>query len=171
MGRRGPAPTPSAVLKLRGTYRQGQDFNEPRPPPAPPDPPDWLDEPAREVWAQLAPQLKASGLLTILDVHTLARYCQTWVRWRSVEEFIARHGSVYPIKDEKGRTRCLQQFPQVSIANKLSVQLTRMEAEFGMTPSARGRIHVDPSRIPGEPEEEAMRNSPFFADRWRTGRV
>jgi len=30
-----------------------------------------------------------------------------------------------------------------AIANKLAIQLTRLEQEFGMTPSARTRIHVD----------------------------
>ena len=32
--------------------------------------------------------------------------------------------------------------PQVSIANKLALALTRLEQEFGLTPSARARIDV-----------------------------
>ena len=151
-------------MRMQGTIRKDRIFNEPVPPKTPPEPPDWLSDAGREVWDQLAPQLKASGLLTVLDVNTLARYCHTWIRWWAAEEFIAEHGSVYPLKDPKGNTRYLQQFPQVSIANKLALQLTRMEAEFGMTPSARSRIHVDPRKIPGEMDEQTSRKARHFSD-------
>ena len=43
---------------------------------------------------------------------------------------------------EDGRIRYFQQWPQVAIASKLAQQLTRLEQEFGMTPSARTRIAV-----------------------------
>ena len=49
---------------------------------------------------------------------------------------------MYPHKDESGKVKCFQQWPQVAIANKLAIQLTRLEQEFGMTPSARTRIQV-----------------------------
>ncbi len=163
MGQRGPAPTPSSTLRLRGTARSDRIYNEPVPPKDPPEPPDWLDEAGREVWDQLAPNLRASGLLTVLDVNTLARYCHTWVRWRAAEDFIAMRGPVYPIMDGSGELKYVQQFPQVSIAHKLAALLTRMEAEFGMTPSARSRIHMDPRLIPGEMSEESLRKSRHFA--------
>lgn len=37
-----------------------------------------------------------------------------------------REGGVYTLKDEKGNVRCVQQFPQVGIANKLAQQLTKL---------------------------------------------
>ena len=83
-------------------------------------------------------------VLTNVDGNALARYCVLWVRWKQAELFIRQHGLAYPLRDEKGQLRCLQQFPQVAIANKLATQLTRLEQEFGMTPSARTRIHVEP---------------------------
>ncbi len=81
-------------------------------------------------------------VLTRIDGNALARYCRLSTRWRKAEDFIAQHGEVYPLKDENGRVKCLQQFPQVASANKLAQQLTRLEQEFGMTPSARTRIQV-----------------------------
>jgi P27 family predicted phage terminase small subunit len=92
----------------------------------------------------LIPLLDQMRVLTQIDGNALARYCQLWSRWKRAEAFIQKHGDTYPLKDEKGRIRCLQQFPQVSIANKLAQQLTRLEQEFGLTPSARTRIHVKP---------------------------
>ncbi|MEZ6235081.1 MAG: phage terminase small subunit P27 family [Phycisphaerales bacterium] len=92
----------------------------------------------------MAPDLAATGLLTRLDANALSRYCTMWARWRKAEAFIAQHGEVYTLKDSKGNARCVMQFPQVAIAHRLSLALTRLESEFGMTPSGRSRIHVSP---------------------------
>lgn len=145
MGQRGPAPTPSAVLKLRGTLRSDRTYNEPEPPPGTPECPDWLTPEAHEAWAQIAPDLVASGLLTRLDRNALARYCTLWVRWKACEQFIAEHGDVFTVKDGNGKSRGVKPFPQVAAAGRLAMALTKMEAEFGMTPSGRSRIHVDVS--------------------------
>ena len=102
-----------------------------------------MSEDAKACWAEVAPQLERMGVLTRIDENALARYCQLWARWKAAELFIARHGEAYPIKDEKGNLKYLHQFPQVGVANKLAVQLTRLEQEFGMTPSARTRIRVE----------------------------
>ena len=56
--------------------------------------------------------------------------------------FIRQHGEVYTIKDDAAKVKYIQQFPQVAIANKLAQHLTRLEQEFGMTPSARARIQL-----------------------------
>lgn len=158
MGRRGPAPTPTAILRLRGSRLAGQRGDEPRPPRAAPARPDWLDDEGRAAWQQLVPMLRRMRVLTKIDGNALARYCQTWVRWRRAEEFIARNGEVYTLKDDKGQVRCVMQWPQVSIANKLAIQLLRLEQEFGLTPSARTRIQVD---LPREVSEEDRR---YFGD-------
>ena len=60
-----------------------------------------------------------------------------------LEQFIEKHGEVYPLKDDKGTLKYLQQFPQVAIAHKLATHLTRLEQEFGMTPSSRSRIRIE----------------------------
>ncbi len=142
MGRRGPAPTPTPVLKLRGStlvtgHREKLEVQGPA---GTPDCPDWLDADARAIWDQLAPMLEAMGVLSRIDGHALARYCRLWTRWRKTEAFIEKNGEVYTLRDEAGKPRYVQQWPQVSIAAKLAQQLTRLEQEFGMTPSARSRI-------------------------------
>ena len=133
---------PSAVLKLRGTFRKDRSRHEPKPPPDAPECPDWLDEQAKSAWQQLLPQLQQMGVLSRIDANALARYCQFFARWKKAEQFLAKHGDVYPIKDEQGKVRCLQQVPQVAIAHKLGALLTRLEQEFGMTPSSRTRIQT-----------------------------
>ncbi|MCK6483035.1 MAG: phage terminase small subunit P27 family [Phycisphaerae bacterium] len=147
MGRRGPAPTPTPILKLRGStlVTQRREAREVRGPSGLPDCPEWLaaDAEARAAWDQLVPLLETMGVLTRIDGHALARYCRLWSRWRKAEAFLDKHGEMYPIKDDSGtKTKCFIQWPQVSIALKLAQQLTRLEAEFGMTPSARARIQL-----------------------------
>ena len=74
--------------------------------------------------------------------------------------FIERNGETYALRDEHGKTRYLQQFPQISIANKLAGQLLRLEQEFGMTPSARSRIELSASNYGDDYDEldEFLRN-------------
>lgn len=144
MGRRGPAPTPTPILKLRGsrlvTKRRGR--REMSSLDGTPTCPEWLDDEAKAAWRWLIPMLKASRVLARMDRLALSRYCQHWSRWKKAELFIQKHGEAFPLKDEEGRIKCLQQFPQVAIAHKLSLAMTRLEQEFGLTPSARTRIQV-----------------------------
>src|SRR6266404_4941253 len=144
MGKRGPSPTPTAVIKLRGStlVSKRREVSEARGPVGRPDPPDWLDTDAKAMWDQLLPHLENMGVLSPIDGNALARYCRLWSRWRKAEAFIDQRGEIYPLKDEGGQVKCFQQWPQVAIASKLALQLTRLEQEFGMTPSARSRIQV-----------------------------
>ena len=143
MGSRGPRPTPEAILKRRGTNRGGGK-SRPRPEPTQPDCPLWLDDVAKACWCEIAPQLHAAGVLTRIDGNALTRYCRIWSRWKAAEIVLDREGSTYELKDSVGELRCIMQRPEVAIAHKLAMVLTRLEAEFGMTPSARTRISVTP---------------------------
>lgn len=146
MGKRGPKPTPTAVLKLRGStlVSKRREATEVAGPAGTPDCPDWLDDDAKSAWDQVVPLLEGMGVLTRIDGNALARYCRTWSRWRKAEAFIQEKGEMYPLRDDDGKVKYFQQWPQVAIANKLAIQLTRLEQEFGMTPSARARLQAAP---------------------------
>ena len=142
MGKRGPRPTPTAVLKLRGSRRAELNRNEPKPEPGVPDPPEMLDEEGLAVWDQLVPQLDAMGVLTRIYGLALSRYCVIWSQWVKATQFIQQNGTTYPIKDNDGKVKCFVQFPQVAIMHKTAQALLRLEAEFGLTPSARTRLDM-----------------------------
>ena len=143
MGRRGPPPTPSHVLRLRGSWRGDLNRNEPTLEPGRPRCPTWLATEAKAAWKQLVPQLEQIGILTRIDGHALAVLCQTWARWRKAEQFIQDHGETYPVKHTDGTVRYLKKFPQVTIAESSARTLSRFMQEFGLTPSARTRIRVE----------------------------
>lgn len=99
------------------------------------------------------PLLRAMGILARVDRDALTVYCQCYARWKAAEMFLDQHGEVYPIRDEKGSIRCMQPFPQVAIARSELEMLRRYQQEFGMTPSARTRVHEIPSLV-RDPELE-----------------
>ena len=140
MGERGPAPTPTRILKMRDSWRAKAREDEPEPDPGRPRCPSWLSKEARRAWRELLPQIDRMGLLSKTDRNALTRYCQSWANWRRAEEWLMEHGDVYPEKDASGKVVGMKEFPQVGTAIRLSEHLLRFEKQFGLTPSARAGL-------------------------------
>ena len=146
MGKRGPAPQPTKMKILRGNPgKRPLNKHEPQPPPGTPRCPSWLGKVAKAKWRELAPKLSAAGVLTCLDGDALTCYCRIWSRWKRAEEYIETHGTVVEIAYRQGGTKSLRAIPQVAIAHSLLQLLNRYQQEFGLTPSARARLHVSPA--------------------------
>ena len=88
------------------------------PPPGIPDPPTLLEGEALAEWWRLAVALTASGVLAVTDRNLLARYCQLWSRWLSLEASGA----------------------DANLSLKTDDSLRKMEIELGLTPAARTRV-------------------------------
>lgn len=156
MGKRGPRPTPTAILKARGSRRADRNPAEPQPEPGRPDCPPWLPPEAKDCWAAIVPRLEQMAVLTLADRNALTRYCVLWARWREAETWIRDHGETYTVTDADGNPRGVQTHPKVAIAAKLSAQLERLEADFGLNPSARSRIVTTPAQTsPLAPDPKA----------------
>ena len=140
MGQRGPAPKPTALKQLEGTFRadraQGEIFPQS---PQSVFPPEHLSEPAREKWRELAPILSRNGLLTECDLDTLALYCATWVRWQDAETRLQTEGAT-----TTAQSGYRQVSPDFTIASKSAAELRALSDRLGLSPSARGRIHIQP---------------------------
>jgi len=154
VGRRGPPPQPTRLKMLKGNPgKRSPKTREPRPPKQVPTCPRWLNPEAKGCWRHNVPLLKLMGILARADRDALTAYCQTYSRWKAAEQFLEKHGEVYPIRDENGNVRCMQQFPQVAISRNLLQVLQRYQQEFGMTPSARTRLHVS-ADVEVDPKED-----------------
>jgi P27 family predicted phage terminase small subunit len=158
VGKRGPAPTPTRLLALRGSWRAKVNPAEPRPEVARPDAPAWLSETARAAFDLLADQLHSVQLLTRLDENALVRYADLWASYRRCSEFIAKHGDVYVVRakptteGEEGRAIGFKTYPQSRRMTALAAELLRLEREFGLTPAARSRLtsQVEAAEDPAE---------------------
>ena len=139
MGGKGPAPTPTNILKARGSWKVNERKDEPEYETVKPKMPAWLDKEAKKEWRQIAPQLANARVLTKVDCIALARYCQLVSRWKQAEIFLIEHGMTYVDK-----FKSTHPFPQIKISKDCADQLLRMEHEFGLTPSARTRIKAAP---------------------------
>jgi len=135
---RGRKPTPTALRVLRGNPRK-HPVNAAEPTPAPlvdPDPPAWLAKAAKSEWRRLAPMLTRLGILTETDAAALAAYCEAWVTWQTATQAMRKDGLVIARDDGMAMS------PYVKIAHDAMNQMRSFLVEFGMTPSARARIHT-----------------------------
>lgn len=138
MGSRGPKPTPTAILAIRGS-RKASDRPDLRVNAELPDPPEWLTGSALDMWNELAPLLFHAKVLTKRDRNALARYCRLWHRWRQAEEQVDRIGMSIVSKGSDGNVE-LRRNPVAIEARNLAAMLDRMEAAFGLNPASRSAI-------------------------------
>ena len=136
-------PVPTALKVLRGNPgKRRLNRREPKPSPASADPPAGLPPPALAIWLELAPELARVGMLTTVDVRTLATACRLQALG---EGFLAScEGLAAPAR------RKLHPRPELWAAMKCLAQAAVIFARFGVTPSDRVRLAV-----PAPPRKES----------------
>ena len=140
MGRRGPAPTPTAIKKLKGNPgRRPLNEAEPQPEPGVPDCPEHLDEVAQREWERLIPILRGMRVLTTADYIALGNLCQAYSTQIKAQKQLARSGLLY-----KTRSGYVQQSPLLGIITAQTTIVNNLLREFGLTPSSRTRVAVVP---------------------------
>ena len=149
MGKRGPAKTPTAILKLHGSRRAEGRTGEPTPPAGRPKCPTFLSPYAKTTWKALVPMLDQMGVLSLIDGRTLARYCELWAKWRDLAQFVQKNGTAYEYVTQSGESHW-RAFPQAKDLSSISDSLLRLEKQFGLTPSARASLKVE--RIDSQPD-------------------
>jgi P27 family predicted phage terminase small subunit len=144
VGERGPAPTPTAVKKLRGNPgKRALPKDEPQPAMATvADCPGWLKGPARLEWKRVAPELVKLSLLSVLDIAALASYCESHARWRAIERAIAKTTVADALR--QGLLRASKEERQYMVS---------VGARFGFDPASRSRVST--------PSAKAPENDPF----------
>ena len=158
MGKRGPPRTPTPILKLRGSWlANAREKVEPKAKLGRPVRPAGLSRAAVSVWKQIVPELDEMGVLAKIDRNALHRYCETFAMWKRMEKFIRENGEAHAVtrQDQNGNRQLLHftEFPQVRIYHKAAELLHRLEAQFGMTPSARASIALSDDMMPDRQTE------------------
>jgi P27 family predicted phage terminase small subunit len=138
VGRRGPAPMPTAIKKLKGNPgRRPLNEVEPQPEQGEPDCPEHLDEVAQREWKRLIPILRGMRVLTTADYIALGNLCQAYSIQIKAQKQLARSGLLY-----KTRSGYVQQSPLLGIITAQTTIVNNLLREFGLTPSSRTRITV-----------------------------
>ena len=147
MGRRGPKPTPTSILKLRGSARARSRANEPELPELDEEPkcPAWFPPVAVRKWTEVIDSLRTMGLLTAADLDQVQFYCVAYAKWIKAEAKLKRGGEVVTHKNGvEGRSHWLR------IAGDAMDRMMKIAAEFGFSPAARTRLQVPGSKQPGD---------------------
>ena len=151
MGLRGPAPKPTALKLLEGTFRADRaPANEPTPDAATPDMPAWVkrDADARKEWSRIVPVLAKLGVLTALDGGVLEGYIASHARAVKAERALKRKGLI--VQTPFGpKTN-----PAIKIAKDAWAEVRQASHALGLNPAARSRISVP--KAPDAPD--AKRN-------------
>lgn len=145
MGSRGPQPTPTAILKLSGSWRATarERAGEPKAIEGKPRCPRTLKGVAKQKWHEVIGYLDRMGILSRSDRPTLERYCIMYAQWLACIEFLdARGTTVYNAVGPQSKRVNLRPYPQVKEAASLAEALLKIEREFGLTPASRTRITV-----------------------------
>ena len=151
----GRRPKPTKLKRLAGNPGKRElNKSEPMPSAEAPDMPPGLPKLARREWESIVPQLERLGMLSRIDGKALAAYCHAYARWVEAEKQVHKYGMIIeePVIDtatgaqRKLRGRFvvrLKKNPAVSASNEALKLMKSFLIEFGMTPAARSRLHVE----------------------------
>lgn len=137
MGRRGPAPQPTALRILRGNPGQRAiNHAEPKPEQVAANSklalcPKWLTGNARELWKRVAPGAIAAGLLTVVDIPAFEALCVSYSRWRELERLTGKNLDLAIAKGYR------------SAAVKERQLMMQFGARFGFDPSSRSNVKLN----------------------------
>lgn len=126
-------------------------------------PPDWLDQAAAQVWNEVAPNLRAAKVLTVMDVQSLAMGCIAIAQYRRA---VKRTGDnlvkAKVIEGEDGEpVETGEQVNPWFIVQSMSFkQAMVVFQQFGMSPAARTRIAIQPQ---GDLFSEPQGAASYFA--------
>jgi len=84
-------------------------------------------------WRRWAPKLTALGVLTEVDAPAFARLCRLW----DLDET----GATWSDEEEDARIAWKMRFD-----HQLVSEIRQLEGRFGLTPSDRGKIKVEPKK-------------------------
>jgi P27 family predicted phage terminase small subunit len=115
-----------------------------------PDAPAWLGKFAAMRWRELVESLWMIGLLTELDLGTLALYCECWGQYRQAIDDLKKQAKAKANRATHAITLAAStgtqmKNPLVDQINALRKQLQSIGAELGLSASSRTNIDVGKS--------------------------
>ena len=157
MGKRGPAPVPTALKILSaGRGRRPKASTEPAPTLGEPEMPAWLNDEAKAEWCRIVPELSAVGVLTVVDRAALAAYCAAWSELRAATNLIDKEGRLIDVDvyaresgEKVGARRVVH--PAVKLQREAFGLVKAFLVEFGLSPSSRTRITARPKQDEADP--------------------
>jgi P27 family predicted phage terminase small subunit len=105
-----------------------------------PECPSWLDDIAKAEWEHVVGVLREMNLLSVADQTALICYCNAWSRYRMAFEQVQKFGAVILSPNKKYPMPS----PYQSIMERAEKDIMAWSDRFGLSPSARARLAVEP---------------------------
>jgi P27 family predicted phage terminase small subunit len=157
---RGPAPIPTAIKAAEGNpgkrrLNHSELLHEPEAPPCP----RWLDARGRKEFHKLLGELIKMKVLREVDQIQLANLCDAYSILITAREALAKLAPEKQllVKTPKG---AVQQNPLLSVVNTQRQIISRLAAEFGLSPSARARLTLEEEPFDAHAELERLLSGP-----------
>lgn len=155
---RGPAPTPTAILKARDSWRADR-----------PDEPTATGEPVcpkgtpaklKAIFDRIAARMKSMNIGGEVDTDLLLEYCRALLESEQVEAALKKEGSLLTIyKRGKAKGEKIEvsvPHPLLRRRDKLREAICRLAQQFGFSPASRARVKTEkPAKA--DPLEEFLR--------------
>jgi P27 family predicted phage terminase small subunit len=138
---RGRKPVPTVVKLARGNPgKRPINRDEPCPDALEPACPEELsDTEARTEWERTIVPAAVRGHITASDRVFAIAHCELWAAWRSQLADAARLAPV------NASQYCPN--PAQIMSNKTLLILAKIDAELGLSPTSRARVHVSPGAV------------------------
>lgn len=143
---RGRKPKPTSLKIVRGNPgRRPLNDKEPKAPIGC-SPPSWVKgASAKAAWRRVYPKLEAAGIVTELDSYELGLFCVAEADFIRASKELEKYGDVMECEGKNGKPY-FQISPWVTLRKQAEERLHKYATEFGMTPSARTRVKVQPPK-------------------------
>ena len=141
MGKRGPAPAPTALKLVKGERKDRINRREPKPRAGLPSPPEELDDAVRAIWDYTIGEIEIMRTATPADRDALVAYCEAVVIHRRASAELAEVGLT--LEGAKGNT---VRNPLVQIQRDAAMTIKAFAAEFGLSPRSRSEFEVPEAR-------------------------
>jgi len=136
---------PLPIKQLKGTDRPDEEKkrNTPLPSLTRPIPPTSLSKRAKQIFTHFVNN-RLTGYYSSFASSTYTEMIATYARRQEevekLGEFIEKNGYTFETTEVKSGDKCIRAYPQVGQYNQAIKHLHTILVEFGMTPSAAGRV-------------------------------
>ncbi|WP_406627693.1 phage terminase small subunit P27 family [Pectobacterium carotovorum] len=151
MAGRRPKPTHLKVVTGNPGKRKLNN-KEPQPLREIPSPPAHLSDWGKTAWGRMTVLLDGMGVLTVADVFALERLCDIYADILQLRNTIADEGRTYTVRTEGGFL--IKANPAVAMLADADRRFKSYLVEFGLTPAARSKVHVDGGEKEADPLEK-----------------
>lgn len=140
---------PAALSILEGNPGKRKVTAEPPTPDGMPEMPECLDDYGRQEWHKIINGLHVMGIASEVDRAALMAYCN------SVSIFMHAREELNSLREKSGTLATMMittkqgnkiNNPLIGVMNKAAGDMVRYASEFGLTPSARARLAIDPNK-------------------------